>query len=100
MTLRRSTADIESDASTLLHYESLRAQVLNKKDSFYERSMGLALFVRQGMLAWIETCQRSTPSNWAAEKLKQTPVIAYGATSEMIKVMANITLCNLEEAPS
>jgi hypothetical protein len=100
MIFRRSPAGIESDASTLLHYESLRSQVLNKPDSFYERSMGLALFVRRGMLAWIEVCQRCTPSNSVAEKFKQPPVFAYGATSEMIKVMANITLCNLEEALS
>jgi hypothetical protein len=100
MIFRRSTAGIESDASTLLHYESLRSQVLNKPDSFYERNMGMALFVRRGMLAWIEVCQRCSPSNWTSEKFKQTPVFAYGATSEMIKVMANITLCNLEEALS
>jgi hypothetical protein len=100
MTFRRPTTDIESDASTLLHYESLRSQVLNKLGSFYERSMGLTLFIRRGMLAWIEACQRSTPSNWTANKPKQTPVFRYGATSEMIKVMANITLCNLEEALS
>ena len=30
----------------------------------------------------------------------QTPVFAYETTSEMIKVMANITLFNLEEALS
>ena len=100
MTFRRSTTDIESDASTLLHYESLRSQVLNKPDSFYERSMGLTLFIRRGMLAWIEVCHRCAPSNSAQKKSKQTPVFAYGATSEMIKVMANITLCNLEEALS
>jgi len=100
MTLRKSTTGIESDESTLLHYESLRSQVLNKSGFFYERSMGLALFIRRGMLTWIAVCQQSTPSNWTANKPKQTPVIAYGATSEMIKVMANITLCNLEEAPS
>ena len=30
----------------------------------------------------------------------ETPVFAYGVTSEMVKVMANITLFNLEEALS
>ena len=100
MTFRKSTTGFESDDSTLLHYESLRSQVLNKSDYFYERSLGLALFIRQGMLAWIEVCQRCTPANSKAKKSKQTPVFAYGATSEMIKIMANITLCNLEEVLS
>jgi hypothetical protein len=100
MIFRRSTAGIESDASTLLHYEALRSQVLNKPDSIYERSLGLSLFIRQGMLAWIEVCHQCTPANSMAKKSTQTPVFAYKATSEMIKVMANITLCNLEEALS
>ena len=100
MTFRKSTIGFESNDSTLLHYESLRSQVLNRSDSFYERSLGLALFIRQGMLAWIEVCHRSTPANSNVKKSKQTPVFAYGATSEMIKIMANITLCNLEEALS
>ena len=93
----KPSPDIESDDSTLLQYESLRLQALNKAEAFCERSLGLTLLIRQGMLAWIEVCQRSTPSNGTAEKPKQTPVFAYGATSEMIKVMANITLANLQE---
>jgi hypothetical protein len=100
MTFRKFTSGFESDDSTLLHYESLRSQVLNKSDSFYERSLGLALFIRQGMLAWIQVCHQCTPANSTAKKATQTPVFAYGATSEMIKIMANITLCNLQEVLS
>jgi hypothetical protein len=100
MTFRKSTTGFESDDSTLLYYESLRSQVLNESDSFYERSLGLTLFIRQGMLAWIEVCHQCTPANSTAKKPTQTPVFAYKATSEMIKVMANITLCNLEEVLS
>ena len=100
MTFRKSTTGFESDDSTLMHYESLRSQVLNKSISFYERRLGLVLFIRQGMLAWIEVCHRCTPANSNTNSSKQTPAFAYGATSEMIKVMANITLCNLEDALS
>jgi len=57
MTLKYSPTGIESDDSALLQYESLRSQVL-KQESFAERSLGLALFIRQGMLAWIEVCYR------------------------------------------
>jgi len=97
MTFRKSTNRFESDDTTLMHYESLRSQVLNKSISFHERSLGLALFIRQGMLAWIELCHRCTPANSDTKSFQQTPVFTYGTTAEMIKVMANITLCNLEE---
>lgn len=100
MTFRNSPTGFESDDRTWRHYESLRSQVLSKSDVFYERSLGLALFIHQGMLAWIEVCHRSTPVNSNVKKSKQIPVFAYGATSEMIKIMANITLCNLEEVLS
>ena len=96
MTLRYSPADIESDDSAVLQYESLRSQVLNNQAHFAERSLGLALFIRQGMLAWIQLCHRYIPTN--STRQKQTPVLADETTSEMIKVMANITLFNLEEA--
>ena len=100
MTFRKSTTGLESDDSTLLQYESLRLQVLNRQANFSERSLGLTLFIRRGMLGWIEVCHRCTPSNSNAKRPTQTPVVAYGTTSEMIKVMANITLCNIEEALS
>jgi len=98
MTLRYSPTGIESDDNALLQYESLRSQVLNKQESFAERSLGLALFIRQGMLAWIEVCHRYIPAHSTREKRPDSPVFAYETTSEMIKVMANITLFNLEEA--
>ena len=98
MTLRNSPTCIESDDSTLLQYEALRSQALNKQETFYERSLGLALFIRQGMLAWIEVCHRCIPAHATRQKRPQSPVFAYETTSEMIKVMANITLLNLQEA--
>jgi len=97
MTLRHCSTGIESDDSTLMQYESLRSQVLNKQDSFAERSLGLALFIRQGMLAWIEVCHRYIPAHSTREKRPEPLIFAYETTSEMIKVMANITLFNLEE---
>jgi hypothetical protein len=50
------------------------------------------------MLAWIELCHRYIPTTSTRQKQAQTPVLADDTTSEMIKVMANITLFNLEEA--
>jgi hypothetical protein len=98
MTLRYWPTSIESDNSAVRQYESLRSQVLNKQQRFAEASLGLALFIRQGMVAWIEVCHRYIPAHSTREKGPQAPVFAYETTSEMIKVMANITLLNLEEA--
>jgi hypothetical protein len=52
------------------------------------------------MLAWIEVCHRCIPANSTPQKRPEMPMFAYETTSEMIKVMANITLFNLEEALS
>lgn len=99
MKMRFCSTNIESDDSALLQYESLRLQVLKKEAVFSDRSLGLALFIRQGMLAWMEMCHRCIPkANSVSNKQPETsPELAYEAKSEMIKVMANITLCNLEE---
>jgi hypothetical protein len=98
MTVRKSQLHSESDDSILLQYESLRLQVLNRYGDFSERGLGLALFIRQGMLAWIKLCHRYIPPNSTMQKRAKIPVLADETTSEMIKVMANITLFNLEEA--
>ena len=100
MTLRNFPSDFESDDSTLRQYESLRSQALSRQDLLSERSLGLALFIRRGMLAWAEVCHRCLPANSNPQKRLETPVFADATTPEMIKVMANITLCNLEEALS
>ena len=97
MTLRYSPTEIKSDDSAVLQYESLRSQALIRQEIFSEQSLGLAVFKRQGMLAWIELCYRYIPTNSTRKKRVQTPVLAEETTSEMIKVMANITLFNLEE---
>ncbi len=98
MTLRYCPTGIESDDSALLQYESLRSQMLDNQERLAEQSLGLAVFIRQGMLAWIELCHRCIPSNSTRQKRAQTPLLADETISEMIKVMANITLFNLEEA--
>jgi len=91
---------IRPEDSTLLQYEQLRSRVFNKPATLNQRGLGLALFIRQGMLAWIEICHRCIPATVNPEKWRETPALAYETTTEMIKVMANITLCNMEEALS
>ena len=98
MKSRTPPAGIESDDRALVHYESLRSQALNRQVSFSERSLGLMLLIRQGMLTWIDVCHRCIPAKPA--KWTKMPVIKHTTTSEMIKVMANITLFNLQEIHS
>ena len=44
------------------HYESLRQSVINQSQRI-DSGLGLALFLRAGMTAWIQTCgQLSQPS--------------------------------------
>jgi hypothetical protein len=98
MTLRTWPADINSDDRMLLQYESLRKQALNRQAFFPEGSLGLALFIRRGMLTWLAVCNRCMPVSPNSDKRTEVPTFAYEKTSEMIKVMANMTLSNLEEA--
>jgi hypothetical protein len=98
MTLRYSPTGIESDDSALLQYESLRSQVLRDHGSLAGQNLGLALFIRQGMLAWIKICHQCIPVNASVDKKTESIDPPYETKSEMIKVMANITLFNLKEA--
>jgi hypothetical protein len=99
MTLRNFSTGM-NQRSALSQYESLRKQVLARSGLFTECSLGLALFIRRGMLAWIEITHRCISVTPNLEKCAEQPVFANETTSEMIKVMANITLFNLEEALS
>lgn len=99
MTSRNFSTDM-NQGSALSQYESLRTQVFARSGLFTERSLGLALFIRRGMLAWIEITHRCISVTPNLEKRAEQPVFANETTSEMIKVMANITLFNLEEALS
>jgi hypothetical protein len=74
MTVRKSQPDSKSDDSILLHYESLRLQVLNRYGDFSERDLGLTLFIRRGMLAWIEVCHKCMPACY--RRLRMDPPIA------------------------
>ena len=100
MTVRKNPTAIDADDNTLLQYESLRAQVLNRQGIFSERSMGMTLFINKGMVAWIEACHRCKPVPANRPKRSATKPLTYETASEMIKVMANITLFNLQEVPS
>ena len=42
------------------HYECLRETALNERQG-RDQGLGLALFLRAGMTAWMQTCARTSP---------------------------------------
>jgi len=93
----KSPPDTGSDGNALLQYESMRSQTLNRQGIFHNQSLGHTLLIRQGMLAWIDVCHKCIPEKPKRIKRSKAPIFLDETTSEMIKVMANITLLNLEE---
>jgi hypothetical protein len=87
----------EPTDGALLQYESLRTQVLREEPSLSMRSLGMALFIRHGMVAWVEMYhQCKPPSDPLLDKHPQIPALPHGTNSEMIKVMANLMVSNLK----
>lgn len=81
-----------------VRYESLRFQVLGENGVHRKGSLGLALFIRQGMLAWIEALHKCAPASFSEdERTNPRSIHGYKTQSEMTKVLANITLFNLGE---
>lgn len=94
-------ADTELADQSSLRYESLRFQVLEKNEAHRKGSLGLALFIRQGMLAWINGWPKGPlASSSAGEQTNPSSILPYKIQSEMTKVLANITLFNLLGAES
>ena len=99
--MRYCETRLKTDESALLQHESLRSHVLKKNEIFSTPTLGLTLFIRQGMLAWIETCHQCIPvANPTLHKQPESPDLPCETKSEMIKVMANMTLFNLKETHS
>lgn len=88
--------DAELTDQDSLRYESLRFQLLGNNEAHRKGSLGLALFIRQGMLAWINawhTCALANSS--PCEQTNPRSILPYKIQSELTKVLANITLFNL-----
>ena len=87
----------ELTEGALVQYEALRTQVLREEASLSMRSLGMALFIHHGMLAWAEMYhQCRPPSDAILDKHPQISALPHGTNSEMIKVMANIMVSNLK----
>lgn len=58
----RPAALLSARGELAARYEQLRRHMLGGAG----RGTGLILFLRQGMRAWMEACDRSAPAAWAA----------------------------------
>jgi hypothetical protein len=96
--VRCSGINIESAVAPLLQYESLRSQVLKSGKNVIGSRHGLALFIHQGMLTWIEVCHKCMPAASTSGKQAEATVRPpHETASEMIKVLANMTVFCLNE---
>jgi hypothetical protein len=95
--MTESYTKIENQDSFL--YESLRFRVLEKNEDHSKKSLGLAMFLRQGMLSWIDACHKYAPEISSTDKqANQLPTLPFKVQSEITSVLANMTLFNIEES--
>ena len=83
-------------AELTAHYEELRAQSLAASG----RGMGLTLFLREGMRAWIHVCAESilAARRRAAERVVYAPRAALAVPPEFPMLLAGLALHVCEEA--
>ena len=84
-------------------YEELRQEALYTSVKCYRRSQGLALFIRKGMIAWIEAWTNCTSSLLSVKKEEGNHLernLAVNLHSEMAILLSNMALSVFKEAKS
>jgi len=78
------------------HYEELRAQALAASG----RGLGLTLFLREGMCAWVHACAQSilAARRTAEERTVRAPRSALAVPPEFPMLLASLALHVCEEA--
>ncbi len=94
MTDRQSETRTTMPSPKILErYEDLRQQALRRVDPVH-RGSGLALFVRKGMMSWMEACSRCLAG--VATKPEIQPgvdqVSPVQASRELVSILANMAL--------
>lgn len=78
-------------------YEELRSFALGEK-TCVEASRGLALFLKEGMAAWISAWSLPAPCSLGARKHVDADVLPkWGRADEVAVVLANMALVSLGE---
>jgi len=72
-------------------YEDLRRAALGGATGS-ARGIGLALFLRSGMAAWMEICAALVPSRGAPARVAATPVVPLDLRLEVATLLAEMAL--------
>jgi len=85
-----------SSQTLVTHYEDLRALALKGMG----RGLGLALFLRQGMKAWIEACSQWSPqvSRETTSNLSQDYELPLDSRDQLVVILAGMALNGYCEA--
>lgn len=95
----KSETDIKIHEQESLRYESLRLSVLENKPNHGKGNLGLAMFLRQGMLIWMTTLHKYDSVRFSTnKKTHQLPMLPFNVQSEMTRVLANMALLSLGES--
>lgn len=85
-----------TDRQVELRYEELRREVL---EGVAGPARGLALFLRRGMLSWMEA-QASCASSLPAMEQKLAPVLPSETKLEIVRILAGMALGHCSEMPA
>ena len=91
---------ITTETSASMHaarYEALRRQALESHRTLSARD-GLAVLLRQGVAAWMEAWSRlPAPAVQAAPVERERPPLPDGTSAEVVRLLAAMALCHLQE---
>lgn len=82
-------------------YEELRQEALYTSVKCYRRSQGLALFIRKGMVVWIQAWTNCTSSLLSVKKEEGNHLernLPLGLHAEMAILLSNMALSVFKEA--
>jgi diketogulonate reductase-like aldo/keto reductase len=89
-------ADVGLTQALTEAYELLRDQVLEGR----ARGIGLALFLREGMAAWIRAGERAIPAAAQSRPSRPQRDLLEGIHGEVVTVLAGMALSTYREAVS
>jgi hypothetical protein len=82
----------------VLRYEQLRSDVLSRGQGISSAGLGLAVFLRDGITAWMRACSRAVTAPARTCAQLSTNVLPYDLRNEAVLILAGILLGNKSEA--
>jgi hypothetical protein len=85
-----------NDPAWTERYESLRRHVLGEAGRLQSAPLGLLLFIREGLAAWMRRWNQPPPVSASAKSLSPMLPLASGWQRELTFLLAQITTVHLE----